>query len=121
LWCSRSLLALLSGIILSSRAITIRDMYAGYWASNAPHVKLFIDPSDEDLLPIVAHMSAVADVEPRHVVQARLKTRDGQWVTLGLTVLQDCDDSRISVVQSEAGACRLGDARSSWSVRRLSC
>ena len=52
----------LLGIIVSARAITIRDMYAGYWASNAPHVKLFLDSFEEDLLPSVAHLASVADV-----------------------------------------------------------
>ncbi|MGC9394030.1 MAG: ABC transporter permease [Anaerolineae bacterium] len=100
----------LIGVILTAREVTIREMMAGFEANNAPHVKLFLEPFGEEVLPVVRAMREVDDVEPRYTTSARVypgprsaATDDG-WQRLELTVLHDYDDSRISVVKSESGA-----------------
>lgn len=100
----------LIGIILTAREVTIREMMAGFEANNAPHIKLFLEPFGEDVLPVVRDVRGVDDVEPRYVTSARVypgprsTTTDDGWQRLELTVLHDYADSRISVVKSESGA-----------------
>jgi len=100
----------LIGIILTAREVTIREMMAGFEANNAPHVKLFLEPFGEDVLPVVRAMREVDDAEPRYVTSARVypgprsATTDDGWQRLELTVLHDYADSRISVVKPESGA-----------------
>jgi len=48
-------------------------------------------------------MPEVADVEARHNVIVRVQDGD-DWLSMEMTVLQDYDDSRISVVRPESGA-----------------
>jgi len=91
------------GMVLQGREIAIEHMYAGYWANNPPHVRLYVEPFDEDLLPILRAMPEVDDVEPRHVTNARLQVGPDEWVDLELTVLADYDDSRIGVVRQDSG------------------
>ncbi len=100
----------LVGMILTSREVTMREMAAGFAANHAPHVKLFLDPFAEELLPIVRDVRGVADVEPRYVTSARIypgprsQVDDDGWQRLELSVLHDYDNSRISVVRPDSGA-----------------
>ncbi|MBN2003719.1 MAG: ABC transporter permease [Anaerolineae bacterium] len=100
----------LIGVILTSREVTIREMMAGFAANNAPHVKLFLDPFDEEVLPVVRDVRGVGDVEPRYVTLVRVypgprsEVDDDGWQRLELSVLHDYENSRISVVRPDGGA-----------------
>ncbi|HNT75910.1 MAG TPA: FtsX-like permease family protein [Anaerolineae bacterium] len=99
----------LIGIILTAREVTIREMMAGFEANNAPHVKLFMGPFGNEVLPIVRALPEVDEVEARFIGSARVypgpraAIRDEGWERIELTVLNDYDDSRISVVRPESG------------------
>jgi putative ABC transport system permease protein len=92
------------GMILAARMAALRDMYDGYWGNVPPNIILYLDPFDEDLLHMVRDILEVSDVEARYTVYARMRSGSGEWVNAELTVLQDYDDSRISVVRPESGA-----------------
>jgi len=93
------------GMLLTAKDAAMRDMYDGYWANVPPNIILYLEPFDEDLLPIVRDMPEVADVEPRHQAFARVQAGPGdEWTNIVLTVLQDYGNSRISMVRSESGA-----------------
>ncbi len=93
------------GMILTARTAAVRDMYDGYWANVPPNIILYTEPFDEDLLSMVRDMPEVADVEARFGGYARVQSGgDDQWANIELTVLEDYDDSRISVVRPESGA-----------------
>ncbi len=92
------------GMVLQGREIAMEDMYAGYWANNPPHIRLYTEPFGEDLLPAVRDFPGIEDAEARHVASARLRVAADDWVALELTVLADYDDSRIGVVRPESGA-----------------
>ncbi len=100
----------LIGVILTSREVTIREMMAGFAANNAPHVKLFLDPFGEEVLPVVRDVNGVDDVEPRYITSARVypgprsAVTDDGWQRLELSVLHDYNHSRISVVRPDSGA-----------------
>jgi putative ABC transport system permease protein len=93
------------GMVLASRDAAMVDMYAGYWRNVPPNMILYLDGFDEDVLHVVGDMPEVGQVEARKVVNAKVQALGSdQWINLQLTVLQDYDDSRISVVRPEAGA-----------------
>jgi putative ABC transport system permease protein len=108
---ARSVLVVLSiaigvaafGMILAAREVAVRDMYAGFWANVPPNIILYTEPFDENLLPIVRKMPEVTDVEARYNIVARFQNGPDEWINTELTVLQDYDDSRISIVQPESG------------------
>jgi putative ABC transport system permease protein len=91
------------GMNLTARDAAVRDMYDGYWANVPPNIILYLEPFDEDLLPIVRNMPEVAEAEGRHQAYARVRAGSDEWTNVVLTVLQDYDDSRISVVRPESG------------------
>ncbi|MBN2390203.1 MAG: hypothetical protein JXR84_05755, partial [Anaerolineae bacterium] len=99
----------LIGIILTGREVTIREMMAGFEVNNAPHVKLFMAPFGDEVLPIVRALREVDEVEARYTGSARIYpgareaiTEEG-WERIEVTVLGDYADSRISVVRPESG------------------
>jgi putative ABC transport system permease protein len=93
-----------SGMILSARTAALHDMYDGFWGNVPPNIILYTDTFDEDLLHVVRDIPEVLDVEARYSVNARIRSDSRDWVNAELTVLQDYDDSRISVVRPESGA-----------------
>lgn len=56
----------LIGIILTAREVTIREMVTGFEANNAPHVKLYMAPFHDDVLPVVRALPEVDEVEARY-------------------------------------------------------
>jgi putative ABC transport system permease protein len=92
------------GMILSARTAALRDMREGFWGNVPANIILYMDGFDEDLLHVVRDIPEVLDVEARYSVNARMRSGSGDWVNAELTVLQDYDDSRISVVRPESGA-----------------
>jgi putative ABC transport system permease protein len=92
------------GMNLTARDAAVRDMYDGYWANVPPNIILYLEPFDEDLLPIVRNMPEVAEVEARYRTYARIKAGSDEWTNVMLTVLQDYDESRIGVVRPESGS-----------------
>lgn len=110
---ARSLLVVLAiavgvatfGMLLTARQAAIVDMYAGYWGNVPPNIILFVEPFGEELPQIVRKLPEIADAEARAGAYARVRPVDAEaWINLELTVIQDYEDSRISVVQPESGA-----------------
>ena len=92
------------GMILGSRVILLRDLRAGYLATNPASGTIYtVDPFDDDLIEVVRHMRTVRDADGRRTTNVRYSAGPGRWRNLQLIALPDFEDIRVGKIRSLQG------------------
>ena len=92
------------GVILNSYAILSREMTQDYLQSNPTAISFSIDKFSRSLLTKLELRAAIGKVDARRTVHAEIKTQSGQWQNLLLFVLNDYNDIKLDVLESEQGS-----------------
>ncbi|MDA8123828.1 MAG: FtsX-like permease family protein [Deltaproteobacteria bacterium] len=108
---SRSFLAALAmvigviglGAVLCAYGILMRELDANYMRTNPASIVITVQPATKDLVNAVRNFPGVGEAEPRGFFQARVSTKDNEWKTLLLFVIDDFSAMRISKSKPEAG------------------
>jgi len=108
----RSILVILSialstftlGVILNSYSILSREMTEDYLRSNPTAISFSIDKFSRPLLTKVEQRVGIGKVDARRTVHAEIKTQSGQWQNLLLFVLNDYNNIKLDVLESEQGS-----------------
>jgi putative ABC transport system permease protein len=90
--------------VLSAYAVLTREINKGYLASNPASATLETDAIDDSLVSAVLADHHVSDVEPRRTLYGSIKTGPVQWRGLGLFVIKDYGNIRISKLTPDDGA-----------------
>jgi putative ABC transport system permease protein len=92
------------GFVIGVAAIFMPDMDADYQSANPHAALIFSEPFGEEVVAAVRQVPGVADVEGRHIMQARLILPDEKRANAILTGLASLDSARISRIRPENGA-----------------
>lgn len=97
------------GVVSTTYAVVLRDLPAGYQATNPAAARLFTDPFDDELVRVVRGMPEVGDAVGRRVVVARVAVlpAHGQavvWRDIDLYAVPDFADLRINRIRPAGGA-----------------
>jgi putative ABC transport system permease protein len=90
--------------VLSAYAILTRELDKGYLATNPASATLHTDAIDDALVSAVLAGRDVSDAEARRVLWARIRTGPAAWRNLGIFVVNDYGNIRLSKVMPEQGA-----------------
>ena len=83
---------------LNARAILKREIATSHLAAKSPDVALWFERVTPELLTRVGAMEDVVAVDARRVAFTRVKTRDGTWLPMRLTVVRDFSKQQLGIV-----------------------
>ena len=90
--------------MLAAYAILVRELDAGYLATNPASATLHTDARDKATLDAILATGKVSAAEARRVVGGRIKAGPGEWRNLRLFVVADYRDIRVSKLEPQEGA-----------------
>ncbi len=83
------------GFIASAQAILLRELQADYRNLEAASAVLYTAPFDDGLVETIRGMPEVAAAEGRRTISVRVRTADGSWRNLLLTVVADFEQMTV--------------------------
>ncbi len=81
--------------------ITLPDLDRNYQVANAHGAIIYTDPFNEDLLPSLARVPGVGEVEGRSGGSGRVLSPAGDWIPLSIAGIPGADQLQISRLQPE--------------------
>ncbi len=75
------------GLMIGGSIVLQDNLKQVYAATDPAHAVLILRPFDETLVAKVLALPYVEDAQPRSLVQARLKTSTGKWLSLDLAIV----------------------------------
>jgi putative ABC transport system permease protein len=81
---------------VDARAILKREIAASYDLSVSPDIAIWLDRVTPSAIAEATRDDAVAAAEARRVVISRVAARDGSWLPMRITVLQDIDSQQVA-------------------------
>jgi putative ABC transport system permease protein len=81
--------------------ITLPDLDNNYQVANPHGAIIYTDLFDDDLLPSLARVPGVGDVEGRSGETGRVLGPNGEWIALSLTGIPPVEQTKVSMLQPE--------------------
>jgi len=81
--------------------ITLPDLDNNYQVANPHGAIIYTDLFDDDLLPSLARVPGVGDVEGRSGETGRVLGPNGEWIALSLTGIPPVEQMKVSMLQPE--------------------
>ncbi|MBN1400926.1 MAG: FtsX-like permease family protein [Anaerolineae bacterium] len=93
------------GMIVSSRIILSTEMARSYRAIHpASGTVRTLEPFDDDFVRSVRALPAVAEVDARRVIEARVQVDAGEWSGLTIFAVENYRQMRVNLIRPERGA-----------------
>ena len=91
------------GMIAGAYSIISEDMGSSYASGNPANIELRTDPFDDELLKVLQKVSGVQEVEGRHILQGRMLSASGEWLSFDLLAVPDFEERNINLSSQLSG------------------
>ncbi len=92
------------GFVATSYVVLSNDLPADYQRINAHSAYMIVSPFHaEDLIGSVEKVEGVADAEGRNVIGGRIRTPNGDWRSMVITVIDHPEEMKIDLIRPNKG------------------